>query len=238
MRSKFFDKETHYHLGRPDHCASVKTLLAQHFDADKICLEIGAGNGRGTKILADYFAKVIAVEPVAELAVLGQGVFALDNVELQTIPIEEMSELEFDYLICFQATHWFYRSAQYQKLYARAQKPVLDIKSFAVTLDDRDFIIDLFETYQAKDIFLGVDFPKQLIFEDSYEADFSVEQVAHAICSTSWIDHNNFEEIFDAIQQRYSGNDILERVTTLVYEVDGIDKLDSNNWQRKNKYQS
>lgn len=220
MRSKFFDKETHYHLGRPDHHPAVGAFLAVNFDAGKTVLEIGAGNGRGTKFLAAHFNKVIAIEPVADLSGKEIDVFNLASVELHSVPVEDLSNLdfEFDYLICFQATHWFYDSDLYQKFYAQAEKPVLDI-STQVKLDHQAFFSDLIDKYKIEDSYRGYDYPREVIFEDSYEVQFSAEKIAHGICSTSWINHLAYEEILQSIQQRFGEQKVRAWVTTQAKKV-------------------
>ncbi len=226
MKSKFFNKETHYHLGRPAHAESISTFLADNFDADKTCLEIGVGNGRGTKFLAAHFKKVIAIEPVADLSAMDIDVFNAKNVELYSVPIEESGglNLDFDYLICFQATHWFYDFEQYQKFYGHAQKPVLDISTQVKILDQPEFFRELIDKYKLEGAYRGFDYPRETIFDDSYDVVFSADKVAHGICSTSWIDHSAFDEILQAIQQRFGKQEIRARVTTEVKEVGPLEK--------------
>lgn len=221
MRSKFFDKETHYHLGRPDHHPSIGPFLAQNFDASKTVLEIGAGNGRGTKHLTQHFKKVIVIEPVAQLSAMAKNVFNAANIELYSVPLEEAGEpdITFDYLICFQATHWFYDSSLYQTFYAKAQKPVLDISTQVKILDQPDFFQELVSAYEIKDSYRGFRYPREVIFKDMYEASFSVEKVAHGICSTSWIDHLAFDEILKKIEKRFGEQGIQVQVITEVRKV-------------------
>ncbi len=221
MQSKFFDKETHYHLGRADHAPSVASFLAENFDASKTCLEIGAGNGRGTKFLAAHFNKVIAIEPVADLSATDIDVFNAKNVELHSVPIQEIDglNLNFDYLICFQATHWIYDSDQYQKFYTRAKKPVLDISTQVKILNQPEFFRELVDRHKIEDSYRGFDYPREDIFEDSYEIRYPAEKVAHGICSTSWIDHRAFAEILQTIEQRFGEQDIEVRVTTQAKKV-------------------
>ena len=225
MKSKFFDKETHYHLGRPDHVESISRFLAENFDAGKTCLEIGAGNGRGTQRLAAHFNKVIAIEPVADLSAMNSDVFAAENVELHSVPIEEASnlKLEFDYLICFQATHWFYDSALYQSLYAKAEKPVLDIATH-VELEEQDFFGQLLDQHKIKESYRGFRYPWEGIFKDSYETEFTAEKVAHGICSTSWIDHLAYDEILQAIRQQFGEQKIHAEVITEARKVAPLEK--------------
>ena len=223
MRSKFFDKESHYHLGRPDHCSTVKTFLAENFDADKTCLEIGAGNGLGTNLLANYFDKVIAIEPVADLAATGESVFGLEHVELHTAPIEELGDFEFDYLICFQATHWFYKSEQYQTLYSQAQRPVLDISSSVQLLDRPEFFQSLFEQHTIQNAYRGFDYPRQLLHEGSYEDRYSAEKVAHGICSGAAINHESFDQILSEVEQVFGHNKIRALISTKVNEVESLE---------------
>lgn len=219
MRSKFFDKETHYHLGRPDHHPAVGEFLVVNFDASKTVLEIGAGNGLGTKLLAEIFAKVIAIEPVNNLANKGSHIFNQDHVELHTVPVEDAGNFEFDYLICFQATHWFYQSEKYQQFYAQAQKPVLEIFSRIVPINHRDFLSNLIKKHAIENSERGFDYPNTVIFESSYEIACTAEQTAHGLCSGAAFDHSSYDEILGEIEREVGNQPIKTLITTKVCEV-------------------
>ncbi len=70
-------------------------------------LDLGAGTGKLTRVLADRYARVIAVEPLAELrAILAERVPVADVREgvAESIPV---GEGEVDAVFAGQSFHWF-----------------------------------------------------------------------------------------------------------------------------------
>jgi SAM-dependent methyltransferase len=94
-----------YERGRPGWPPELLDLLPVPDDAT--VLDLGAGTGKLTRVLAARYAKVIAVEPLSELrAVLAERVpeaEALPGVA-EAIPLDEAS---VDAVFTGQAFHWF-----------------------------------------------------------------------------------------------------------------------------------
>jgi SAM-dependent methyltransferase len=94
-----------YERGRPGWPHEVLDVLALPDEAT--VLDLGAGTGKLTRVLADRYARVIALEPLAELrAILGERVpqaEALPGVA-EAIPLGDGS---VDAVFAGQSFHWF-----------------------------------------------------------------------------------------------------------------------------------
>jgi SAM-dependent methyltransferase len=95
-----------YDRGRPDYPAEVVRTMAARFDLrpGRTVLDLAAGTGKLTRPLLGTGARVIAVEPVAEMrARLPAEVEALDGVA-ESIPLPDGA---VDAVTAGQAFHWF-----------------------------------------------------------------------------------------------------------------------------------
>ena len=91
-----------YERGRPDYPPAV--LEALHPSPGQVVLDLAAGTGKLTRLLAETGATVIAVEPVAEMrAALPSTVQVLDGTA-EEIPLEAGA---VDLVTVAQAFHWF-----------------------------------------------------------------------------------------------------------------------------------
>jgi SAM-dependent methyltransferase len=98
-----------YVLGRPDYPAAIVDWLRDSLalDATKTVVDLGAGTGKFTPRLLATGARVIAVEPVAQM--LGKLSAAWPQVEAlagtaDSIPLPDAS---VDAVVCAQSFHWF-----------------------------------------------------------------------------------------------------------------------------------
>jgi SAM-dependent methyltransferase len=98
-----------YVRGRPDFPAAALDWLREDLGlgSDKTAVDLGAGTGKFTRLLADSGVAVIAVEPVA--AMLEHLKSTLPSVRTlpgtaQHIPLADSS---VDAVCCAQAFHWF-----------------------------------------------------------------------------------------------------------------------------------
>ena len=98
-----------YVKGRPDYPAGLSQWLASelHLRHGKIVLDLGAGTGKFIGLLQSTGAKIVAVEPVAEM--LGQLQQSHPDVASMAgaadrIPLDDAS---VDAVVCAQAFHWF-----------------------------------------------------------------------------------------------------------------------------------
>ncbi|MDR3673597.1 MAG: methyltransferase domain-containing protein [Holophaga sp.] len=98
-----------YVRGRPSYPAALLQWLtgAMALGPGRTCVDLGAGTGKFTRLLAETGAEVIAVEPVAEmrarLTAGLPGVRALPGTA-QAMPLEAGAA---DAVLCAQAFHWF-----------------------------------------------------------------------------------------------------------------------------------
>lgn len=91
-------------------------------DTDATVLDLGAGTGKLTRILADRYARLIAVEPLAELrAILAERVPNADVRDgvAERIPV---GDAEVDAVFAAQAFHWFANDAAVGEI-ARVLRP-------------------------------------------------------------------------------------------------------------------
>jgi SAM-dependent methyltransferase len=95
-----------YERARPSYPAESVAWLAERVGLRRgtVVADVGAGTGKLTRLLAATGARVIAVEPVAEMrAKLGDGVEALDGTA-EELPLEDGA---VDVVSVAQAFHWF-----------------------------------------------------------------------------------------------------------------------------------
>jgi SAM-dependent methyltransferase len=98
-----------YASGRPDYPAELLPWLVRELEIGpgKTALDLGAGTGKFTRLLAGTAATVVAVEPIAEMrARLSAEQPAVRSLEgtAEAIPLERGS---VDAVVCAQAFHWF-----------------------------------------------------------------------------------------------------------------------------------
>jgi MOSC domain-containing protein YiiM/SAM-dependent methyltransferase len=98
-----------YERARPDYPADAVSLIADRLDLrpGRTLLELGAGTGKLTRMLVRYGARILALEPVAEmrekLATLVPGVELIGGTA-EAIPLPAAS---VDAVVAAQAFHWF-----------------------------------------------------------------------------------------------------------------------------------
>jgi SAM-dependent methyltransferase len=101
-QSGFSRAAAEYERGRPDYPPAALEPL--HLSPELVVLDLAAGTGKLTRLLAARGATVIAVEPVAEMrAALPASVEALDGTA-EAIPLDGGS---VDLVTVAQAFHWF-----------------------------------------------------------------------------------------------------------------------------------
>jgi SAM-dependent methyltransferase len=121
QKSRSFDRAAvEYERGRPGWPPAVCDLLP--LDAKATVLDLGAGTGKLTRMLADRYARVIAVEPLGALrTILAQRVPAADVRDgvAEHIPV---GDAEVDGVFAGQAFHWFANDAAVGEI-ARVLRP-------------------------------------------------------------------------------------------------------------------
>src|SRR3984957_2994339 len=113
-----------YSRGRPDYPAALSAWLTQGLGlcAGKSAVDLGAGTGKFTPLLAQTGAHVIAIEPVEAMrlqllrAVPGIAAVA---ATAQSLPLAGAS---VDAVVCAQAFHWFANRPALQEI-ARVLRP-------------------------------------------------------------------------------------------------------------------
>lgn len=98
-----------YARGRPDYPGELLSWLRGNLELapGRTAVDLGAGTGKFTKLLAQTGAEIIAVEPVdamrAQLSASVQGVRAISGTA-EAMGFEDGS---VDAVVCAQAFHWF-----------------------------------------------------------------------------------------------------------------------------------
>ena len=107
-----------YDRARPSYPASVLDML---FDVAQLqpgaeVLDVGAGTGKGTRLLADRGLAVTALEPdPAMAAVARRNCDLYANVEIEPVAFEDWrSERRMRAVVSFQAWHWIEPEARYE----------------------------------------------------------------------------------------------------------------------------
>jgi SAM-dependent methyltransferase len=94
-----------YDRGRPGWPPAVLDLLP--LGGDSTVVDLGAGTGKLTRVLADRYARVIAVEPLDELrAILAERVPEADVLAAAAEEVP-LGDGEVDGVFCGQSFHWF-----------------------------------------------------------------------------------------------------------------------------------
>jgi len=101
LRLSFGNAAADYERGRPDWPDEIATVGC--VPAESAVLDLGAGTGKLTRILARRFARVTAVEPDAAMRALIPVGEPLDG-EAETIPLADDS---VEGVFCAEAFHWF-----------------------------------------------------------------------------------------------------------------------------------
>ncbi|MEW6641309.1 MAG: methyltransferase domain-containing protein [Pseudomonadota bacterium] len=120
----FAARADHYVRGRPDYPAAIAPWLTGRLGlrAGTTVLDLGAGTGKFTAYLANTGARVVAIEPVAEMR--SRLTQTLPDVDAragtaEAIPLPDAS---VDVVTCAQAFHWFATPAALDEI-RRVLKP-------------------------------------------------------------------------------------------------------------------
>jgi ubiquinone/menaquinone biosynthesis C-methylase UbiE len=120
-RARSFDRVAEeYDLGRPGYPDDVLDLLAIADTA--AVLDLAAGTGKLTRVLARRYRRVIAVEPLEAMrAIIGRGAPAAETLagRAEAIPLRDA---EVDAVFVAQAIHWFANDAAVAEI-ARVLRP-------------------------------------------------------------------------------------------------------------------
>lgn len=220
-----------YERGRPGWPAELLDLLPVPDDAT--VLDLGAGTGKLTRVLAARYAHVIAVEPLSELrAVLAERVpeaEALPGVA-EAIPLDEAS---VDAVFTGQAFHWFANDLAVAEI-ARVLRPggVLArcwneaIEPNPLPAEYRARLRELHDAMRpppiADDLFDGAPFGEVHAGSVEHEQVSSRDEVLAFAASVSWV------------ASREDGDEILAELASILPERDYVFAMRANfEWARR-----
>ncbi len=98
-----------YVRGRPEYPAELLPWLRDDLGISEgsVAVDVGAGTGKFTKLLAETRAQVIAVEPVAAMREQLAKVLPAVAFRVGTADAIPLATASVDALLCAQAFHWF-----------------------------------------------------------------------------------------------------------------------------------
>jgi SAM-dependent methyltransferase len=231
-QARSFDRAAEeYERGRPGWPPEVLELLP--VAVDSTVLDIGAGTGKLTRVLAARYTHVIAVEPLAEMrAILEQRVpkaEALPGVA-EAIPLGDAS---VDAVFTGQAFHWFATDVAVAEI-ARVLRPggVLarmwnePIEPNPLPPEYRARLDELFDEMPPPlvddHVFDGTPFGEIHAGEIEHERRSSRDEVLAFSASTSWIAH------------RDDRDDVLAELASLLPEGEYTFRMQTNfKWTRR-----
>src|SRR5262245_26378453 len=200
-QARSFDRAAEeYERGRPSWPPEVLDLLPVADDAT--VLDLGAGTGKLTRVLAARYAHVIALEPLAQMrAILEQRVPEAESLPgiAEAIPLGDAS---VDGVFTGQAFHWFANDVALAEI-ARVLRPggVLArmwneaIEPNPLPPEYRARLDDLFNAmpppFVDDHVFDGTPFGEIHKGEVEHEQRSTREEVLAFSASTSWIAHRD-----------------------------------------------
>ncbi|POZ62911.1 methyltransferase domain-containing protein [Chromobacterium alticapitis] len=120
-----FSKEAGaYDRGRPEYAPQLADWLsgALGLGADSAALDLGAGTGKFTALLAAVAGKIWAVEPVDEMRARLQAKLPVVRALAGTAELIPLPDASVDAVVCAQAFHWFSSEAALAEI-RRVLKP-------------------------------------------------------------------------------------------------------------------
>ena len=98
-----------YERGRPDYPSAAVGWLAARLGLGpgKLVVDLGAGTGKLTRQLVPFGARVIALEPVHEMAAELERVVAGVEVQAETVASTSLASGSVDAATAGQSFHWF-----------------------------------------------------------------------------------------------------------------------------------
>jgi len=128
-----------YERGRPDYPRELLDWLVARGDVarDRTVVDLGAGTGKLTRLLAGHGARVVAVEPLAEMRAELEAVVPQAEVLSGTAERIPLPDASCDLLTCGQAFHWFATAPALEEI-ARVIRPRGSLVLVWNVRDERD----------------------------------------------------------------------------------------------------
>jgi SAM-dependent methyltransferase len=103
---RFSDRAADYVKYRPSYPAAAIDIILAGLGTAPVVADIGAGTGISARLLADRGARVIAIEPNAEIRTAAASHPAIEFRD-GTAEATGLADASIDLITCFQAFHWF-----------------------------------------------------------------------------------------------------------------------------------
>ena len=120
-QGRFSNRAENYAKYRPSYSSEVVDRIINNFNLNIVAVDIGAGTGISSRLLADREIKVMAIEPNEAM----RGAAEIHPlVEFRDTSAENtgLGDNSVDLVTCFQAFHWF-KPELTLKEWARILKP-------------------------------------------------------------------------------------------------------------------
>lgn len=133
----------YYDKFRPSYPKEIINILIEQTELkeNSNIIEIGAGSGKATELLAGKGFNILCVEPGKDLAAIGNKRFANDSVKFEVSRFEnyDLPESFYDVVFAAQSFHWVPQPEGYEKC--------------AYTLKDNGWLAILYNMYVVNETF-------------------------------------------------------------------------------------
>jgi ubiquinone/menaquinone biosynthesis C-methylase UbiE len=171
-----------YELGRPGYPSAALDFVAARLELTpgRIVVDLGAGTGKLSRLLAATGARVVAVEPVSAMqALIPAGVDAIEGTA-EAIPCGTGS---VDAVTCAQAFHWFQPGRALSEIH-RVLRPggglaiLTNIRNESDPLQRR--FLDVLQQYRSHPSLEDATRPAALLSRDQRFATAELQRFPHA----------------------------------------------------------
>jgi SAM-dependent methyltransferase len=118
-KAGFAAEAASYARGRPDYPADLLPWLqrALALGPGKVALDLGAGTGKFTRLLARTEADVVAVEPIAQMRAKLSAELPAIRALAGTADAIPLADACLDAVVCAQSFHWFATEAALREIH-------------------------------------------------------------------------------------------------------------------------
>jgi SAM-dependent methyltransferase len=172
-----------YELGRPGYPSTALDFIAARLELapGRVVVDLGAGTGKLSRLLAATGARIVAVEPVSAMrALIPGGIDAIEGTA-EAIPCGAGT---VDAVTCAQAFHWFEPEAALSEIH-RVLRPGGGLAILANVRDESDPLqrgfLDVLGRHRAHPSLEDASRPAALLVRDQRFAAAELQRFPHAL---------------------------------------------------------